>query len=70
MTILSPQGLTTEYSYQANTLTRIVDGKPRILDLKENDSMKQVARISSLDNETFKQFALVQQELRELKGIK
>lgn len=70
MTILSPQGLTTEYSYQANTLTRIVDGKPRILDLKDNDSMKQVARISSLDNETFKQFALVQQELRELKGIK
>lgn len=64
MTILSPNNSITVYCPNTNTLTRVVDSKARVVDLKESKVITQVARLSSLDNEAFKQLALIQEELR------
>ena len=60
MTILSTEGYKTFYTHDTNELSRPIDNKQYRIDLKDNDTVGQVARLANLDNETFKLLANLQ----------
>jgi len=56
MTILSPNGVQTIFDLETKTLTRIMDNKARVVDLTKmkNLTIGELARMSNMDNESFK----------------
>ena len=59
-------GQTTQYNSESNQLTRIVDSSIRTVQLtSDTQTIAHVARLSSLDNETFKLMA----EMQRIKNV-
>ncbi len=62
MTILSPNGAKTIYNHDTNSIIRIVDSKAQTisLDRLKNQTVRELARMTNLDDESFKLMAEVQ----------
>ena len=69
MTILSPSGAKTIYDNSTNQLTRIVGVEAHVisLDKLDNPQIKDLARMSNLDDEAFGLMAYVQKGLNNAK---
>ena len=67
MTILTEEGIKTQYHLPTRTLTRIINNKLCSVELREHDSVSDLARFSHLTDESFESLSQVQKELKSLK---
>ncbi len=59
--------LTTSTEYNDNHLTRVIDSRIHTIDLKTHNSIKDLERLSALDNESFALMADLQRPNKETK---
>ena len=67
MTILSPNGNKTIYDSDTNNLTRIVGNEAKVINLDKLKELtiREVARMTNLDDEAFSLMAYIQKTAKE-----
>ena len=53
---------TTEYDPDTTELTRIIDSKIHVIDMKDKTTLADLNRLTSLDNESFELMAYLQKK--------